>query len=1610
MAQRLNKQLAIIATILLSLILLAGLYKVYEKFQPAAKWIADGDVAWEKQDYEDAKQNYLGAKARAKDDDLKIEVLRKLIDLYLVIEEWAPVRGCWQELLAIAPEDASVRYAQLKYFYIIANSNPGQMWERVESQATEFLEFVQDSDLMNADTGQWESPLYPKVGLTHEIIAGSDGVQRLGQYLYLLRGKARLQNVMRGSATDQDKVIEQAIEDLQEALKLDPTNHKVAWELARAIRVRGDLAASRGSTEQQKQENRKAIDLFAETVSNDPNNAWGQTQYLRMKQSYEFFEQENINLEIYEPNYLGLVEKFPNEAIVYEALSSYYILRGSEYIDEAIQNIEKASHLEPDNLPYKLALADLYGLRFEISSEKSDFTRKLQVLDEAQKLSSIEESSGPDKSIKIRNRIALFERAAWTYLSLLIRDEKIDQGLKAKWLEKAGKAVHELEQMLGSGEDLEVIKWRGLLELAQGQQAEAIKKLYRVYQRLEASNKTDARVAYILAGEYKSTPEIGAARDFYFASLLRREQDKGKRVNSIDRSHPTVWLDLSELLLNLGGSPLRFIDVYENEYGPNNRSRILRVAALIRRGEDESALAKLDEGQIDEPNSLLFKTQLLNKKINSIKAEILRSKDGNQVDPSSFEKELLIRSDELSEMLLRQLAIEPNYVSEAIVLNLCKVYEDHEKIAQAKNVAGAYLNYFPKNLTIKAYIRALGFSIEVSEPQLREIRIQILDEITEEIDREIAKGIFYYDNADPNTAAIHLQRVLEIFRDMKSNEQKVSKKIFDYSRQSVDYLFNIAARKKDIQMCQSIVDIAAEYNFDKCNGGYYKTRLFLIEEQYENALTSIEYCLEEQPIFSSGLFLRAEVNRNLDKIDEAIEDLKKALNFNPLNGAAAKQLAVFVYKRNYDLGSSASREQHIEAKEAAAMAYYLNPNDPQAQSMYADSMISEEPDKAIAMGQDVFRKEPSVKSALFLSNLALKHAEEQTDESKRKVFQDMAEDAYLKAMELEPGNQAVIGSYLNFCRKTGQKEKAEKLLNELNDPTLFWEYYFVEGKYDQAKKILEDEYEKDLKNTKVATVLLEIAQKSGNTEDVEKYSEALISLEDNKRNNLLRIQAFLNSGLIKEADLQYQSFEEKYPDEPIGQLLAAQISMSQGKYSEALRMVNKSLRTDETNHMAWLIRGRINLLMYKYPQAISDLIKSKSINDNPSTRVYLARAYVSSDRTADAIAELLAIVDQPATPQNARDLLESIYNRTGDLQGLQAFYDRMINNFPDQAVWYERYANLFLRAGDPKQAEKLYKKAWDLSLEQNSPIPEALDGYLSSLIERDKLQDAMKISSQYIESEYDYVALMVMGKIKAKTNDKAAAVDYFTRATDRVKDNEELASKMLQIMFGYVGVDPVRDYCEKNLVDDPDSLLDNYVLYRLSVVDRDYNNAIKYLDKYIQAIGPDTGRGMDHLASKGQLLTAAYEEYSDKSYIQKAIEVYEELLSKMPDNARLINNIAYVYAKSNQDIEKALGYIEKAYEIEPDNPAILDTYALVLYRTGRFDKAEEYAQAALQQYERNQVYAPYEMYENLALIMEKLEKNNEAAEAYKKAVSAGKRQMSEARIERIKKEIERLSN
>ena len=530
------------------------------------------------------------------------------------------------------------------------------------------------------------------------------------------------------------------------------------------------------------------------------------------------------------------------------------------------------------------------------------------------------------------------------------------------------------------------------------------------------------------------------------------------------------------------------------------------------------------------------------------------------------------------------------------------------------------------------------------------------------------------------------------------------------------------------------------------------------------------------------------------------------------------------------------------------------------------------------------------------------------------------------------------------------------------------------------------------------------------------------------------MQAFLRVGLIQQAEHKLQSFKEKYPNEPRIRLFQTWLVMRQGRLDEALDLANRNLQNDPENPTAWRLRGEIHFVREDFGKAISDLKKSKMLSDDPVTRISLAKTYRRMERHEDAITELRNVIDAPGAPIEARLLLEQVYIQLDRRSELKKLYEETLEKYPNSAHWLNRAGALAIQMGEYDQARDLFSRAFQirhhLHLDRDKAgavndvlYATAFEGYLQSLIAGAGtpnsanwnpvgLNNVFEECQKHIDGPLAHIAYLNMAQAKLLLGERTAAVDYCRKAIDSAGADEMLSADALMRTYHLLGAQEVEAYCRQKVQSDPDSLAANLILFLLASINDEYDKAVDYIDTCIKHLEPTDLRRVNYILKKGDVLTKAYEETSDKKYLKTAIADYESLLDKMPNNshvATVLNNLAYLLAENDERLSDALKYAERALAMKPNSPGILDTYAYVLLQNGKVSEAARFLTAAMQHFEQDRIPVPAEALEHKGMIKEQLGEKQEAIAAYEEALNVGEKSLSVKAKHRIERAVARIS-
>ena len=122
---------------------------------------------------------------------------------------------------------------------------------------------------------------------------------------------------------------------------------------------------------------------------------------------------------------------------------------------------------------------------------------------------------------------------------------------------------------------------------------------------------------------------------------------------------------------------------------------------------------------------------------------------------------------------------------------------------------------------------------------------------------------------------------------------------------------------------------------------------------------------------------------------------------------------------------------------------------------------------------------------------------------------------------------------------------------------------------------------------------------------------------------------------------------------------------------------------------------------------------------------------------------------------------------------------------------------------------------------------------------------------------------------------------------------------------------------------------------------KDYKTAIKYYSKVIENFSENSEIKSDLLYRRG----GSYERSGDFTNADKDLL---ESLSINPDDAYVLNYLAYSWLERDYKIEEAMEMLKTAYEAENDDPYIIDSIGWAYYLIDDYKEAEKYLKRAVE--------------------------------------------------------------
>ncbi len=161
-----------------------------------------------------------------------------------------------------------------------------------------------------------------------------------------------------------------------------------------------------------------------------------------------------------------------------------------------------------------------------------------------------------------------------------------------------------------------------------------------------------------------------------------------------------------------------------------------------------------------------------------------------------------------------------------------------------------------------------------------------------------------------------------------------------------------------------------------------------------------------------------------------------------------------------------------------------------------------------------------------------------------------------------------------------------------------------------------------------------------------------------------------------------------------------------------------------------------------------------------------------------------------------------------------------------------------------------------------------------------------------------------------------------------------------------------------------------------------WQEAIARLQRAVELASDDT-HSWFYLASCYEQAARAT---GEEQYFEHAIATFESLLEIDPDDAYALNYLGYMYADKGIKLKEALGLLQRAIGLEPENGAFLDSLGWAYFRLGELERAERYITQALQALDKEDAEEKAVIFDHAGDVARDMGKKEEAQQHWQRAL------------------------
>ncbi len=840
-----------------------------------------------------------------------------------------------------------------------------------------------------------------------------------------------------------------------------------------------------------------------------------------------------------------------------------------------------------------------------------------------------------------------------------------------------------------------------------------------------------------------------------------------------------------------------------------------------------------------------------------------------------------------------------------------------------------------KNDTFRRLCDAYTLMLGEPDPAKRDARLlELIDQMPEGIEKLVERLNFHLLRNDIDKAA----PLLDELERQRPDDHSVLRTQFDW-----------ALRRQQWDRAQGYVTKLAAANVDRAGGASYRGMLALARGNADEALRDL---LAAEQLVPTDPALKLQIARALlvqkpARYDAVIETLNEVLEIDPRNFFAHKLLFLSFEA----IGRQQEGLPHLE------QAAKLNPEDDVVKQR--SKLLEEErdPAKGIAWREPLRAQEPeNVDNLLRLVYLYNRLGET-----------EKAEDALKAAATLAPTKRSLAVTAATFYSQQKNRAAGEAVLRGFRDAAAGMERVagyallarFLEtlGEFADAESVLREgrewagalpatDADSQTAQRTLSTELAEFfARRNRLTEMVDEYRRLLSALGPSDTSARQRVRLRVVRGLLADrqvsaAEAEVMAYQSEFKDDPRGWMAEAEVRIVKNEFEPARELLTKVLTADPENQWSLYTRARLAIEARRYAEARDDLRKLKELAPgafNLAPRLELARVFELLGQVPVAEAELREVLAlQPDNRVFGVRLIE-LLRSAGRAPDAQRFCSEQIARNDKDPFWHYRLGLLLAARDEHTAAVEPLRKAMELGGNGSGLVSEAL---MDSLLTLDRAPEVIAVFEPLPAEQRTPLGRVIAGMALATQQRGDEAERLFVEALIGSAAQTDLSlfdisGRMASVLQRSTMASVVRNAV--SAAGEPSVAQRLNVLLARLLIESGDSSALEegrgIVDSVLKTGTPGTQVHVEALLTQASVALISGQH-------EPAVKQYEEVLRYAPNNPTALNNLAFLLAENLNRPGEALPYAERARQLSPGDPNVLDTLGWIYHLTGNDTQAE----------------------------------------------------------------------